>query len=85
MKKRKLTCGLTYYTATASETMLLGGSGICDDCGQPAAKGYLVPVLNHYQCKECFEGFRMRAKYYPEDEPIEQKNCRYYEQMIPME
>lgn len=85
MKKCKLECGLTYYEATRPEIARLGGIGYCDECNEIAEKGYLVPVLNHYMCEECFEDWKKRAKKYPEDLYIEIKNCAYYERMIPLD
>lgn len=84
MKKIKLPIGHIAYEATASEATNLGGLGICDDCGKHAYHGYLVPVLNHYQCPECFKDWSSRAKYYPEDVPFEQEVAKYYESRIPL-
>ncbi len=77
--------GLIAYECTAVETVLLGGCGICDDCGNYAPTGYLVPVLNHYQCPECFAEFNLRAKRYPEDAHIEARTAAYFEDLIPLE
>ena len=46
--------GFTVYEMTGVETMEFGGYGICDYCNEGAAKGYLIPVLNHYYCEECY-------------------------------
>lgn len=54
MRKIKTQRGYIAYSCRGSETALIGGMGICDDCGTPASMGYLVPVLNHYMCPECF-------------------------------
>lgn len=83
MKKRRLSNGLIYYEATASETTYLGGFGVCDDCGNFESKGYLVPVLNHYMCTECFEDWSKSAKHYPEDDRFELETALYFESMIP--
>lgn len=86
MVKNHLQNGLTYYTCSVDELRLIGGLGICDDCGDcPPLGGYLVPVLNHYQCVECFESWSARAKHYPEDDWFEQINMRYWESRIPLE
>lgn len=84
MKKIDTKSGYIAYEATASETVLLGGCGICDDCGKGALNGYLVPVLNHYMCPDCFEDWQANAKYYPEDIPFEENRAYIYEAMIPM-
>ena len=85
MKKIKTSVGYTAYQATAYETALLGGAGICDHCGEFADEGYLVPVLNHYMCPECFKDWEQRGRFYPEDLPVEQRTIAYYEAMIPVE
>lgn len=84
MKKITLENGLIVYKTSAVETMNLGGLGICDDCGKGALHGYLVPVLNHYQCPECFKAWSTRAKYYPEDAQFEKSTAEYYESKIPL-
>ena len=76
--------GLIAYKTTVSEIYSIGGFGICDECGaHPPEVGYLVPVLNHWQCEECFKDWSDRAKYYPEDAPYEAKRATYYEARIP--
>jgi len=84
MKKITLKNGLIAYETSAVETMNLGGIGVCDDCGKGAIRGYLVPVLNHYQCPDCFKDWSARAKYYPEDAPFEKRTAEYYESRIPL-
>lgn len=84
MEKLKSKCGYTVYSVEAGETLLLGGMGICDECNHFAAKGYLVPVLNHYQCPECFAKWDKRGRYYPEDAPHEERVAKYYEAKIPI-
>lgn len=85
MKRMKLNCGHIAYEVSQAEVMLLGGFGICDNCNTAAGKGYLVPVLNRWLCPKCFKEFNSRAKFYPEDLWVEEKNCRYYESIIPMD
>lgn len=84
MKKIRTKRGLIAYHTTAAETTLIGGMGICDECGAAPPDGYLVPVLNHWQCPDCFRDWAGRAKYYPEDAPFERRNARYYESRIPL-
>jgi hypothetical protein len=84
MEKIKIPNGLFAYRATAEDTFKIGGFGTCDDCGQFAAKGYLVPVLNHYQCPRCFHEFKSSAKNYPEDLPFQQRTMEYFESKIPL-
>ena len=84
MEKFHLKNGLIVYKTTTAEIQSIGGLGICDECGQFHPEGgYLVPVLNHWQCKECFEDWKSRAKYYPEDAPYEARRAAYYERVIP--
>ena len=85
MKKVITKGGLIAYKTTSQELQLIGGLGICDECNTAPGSGYLVPVLNHWMCDKCYEDWQRRAKRYPEDDPIEQKNARYYEAMIPLE
>ena len=85
MKKLKTKNGLTAYKVTLEENQTIGGFGICDECGKETEEGYLVPVLNHYQCEGCFENFSKRAKRYPEDDHIEQRRISYFENRIPLD
>lgn len=85
MEKIKIECGLIAYKTTFSEILSIGGLGICDACGQSHHEGgYLVPVLNWWMCEECFNDWKSRATYYPEDAPYEAKRAEYYEAMIPL-
>lgn len=84
MEKIKIPNGLFAYRATAEETFKIGGFGTCDECGQFAAKGYLVPVLNHYQCPKCFREFKYYSSNYPEDLPFQQRTMEYFESKIPV-
>lgn len=83
MKKFKLENGLTYYEVDIIELFSIGGAGICDHCGQMHSKGYLIPVLNHWICKSCFDEWKKDAKRYPEDDIYEQRSIEYYESKIP--
>lgn len=85
MRKMKTKNGLLVYKTTTAEIASIGGMGICDECGKPSLEGgYLIPVMNHWMCHACFDEWKDRAKYYPEDEPIEARNARYYEARIPI-
>lgn len=76
--------GLIAYKTTTAEIQSIGGLGICDECGtyQPDG-GYLVPVLNHWQCEKCFNESKDRLRKYPEDMPFEARYAHYYEARIP--
>ena len=84
MKKFHLKNGLIVYESTAAEITLIGGLGICDECNLREPIGYLIPVLNHWMCKSCFEDWKTRARHYPEDDYIEKRNADYYERFIPL-
>lgn len=84
MQKIRLKNGWYAYEVGAAEIVSMGGYGICDECGHTALRGYLVPVLNHWMCPQCFEEWKGQAKYYPEDEPFERRNMEYYESILPM-
>ncbi len=85
MKKLRSPAGLIAYKTTTEEIYSIGGLGICDDCGTFRADGgYLVPVLNHWMCEECFNDWSGRAKFYPEDAKFELKTAEYYEARIPI-
>lgn len=84
MEKFYTKSGYIAYKTTFLEITRIGGLGICDECGTVHLEGgYLVPVLNHWQCEECFNDWQSRATYYPEDAPFEARTAKYYEAMIP--
>lgn len=88
MKKFYLENGLIAYETTALEITLIGGLGMCDECGKKHKShehGYLVPVLNHWMCKDCFADWKCRCRNYPEDARIETRNAKYYECLIPLD
>ena len=82
MLKFRTECGWIAYKTTAAEIKSIGGLGICDTCNKSSDIGYLVPVLNCWLCEECFNNWKSRAHYYPEDVPVETRRALYYEQMI---
>ncbi len=55
-----------------------GGAGICDNCANTPGRGYYIAVLNRWFCPKCFEEWKERAVWYPEDAPIERKNFEFY-------
>lgn len=42
MRKMRTKAGLIAYHTTAAEITLIGGFGICDECGKHSHDGYLV-------------------------------------------
>lgn len=85
MIKIKTKCGYIAYKVSREEIVSVGGFGICDHCNEPSKTGFLVPVLNHWICPKCYEEWNERAHFYPEDLWVEEKNCQYYESVIPVE
>jgi len=82
MRKINTKSGYIAYSCSALEIKIIGGLGICDECNKTARNGYLVPVLNHYMCGDCFKEWDVSATYYPEDIPFEKKYAAYYEAVI---
>lgn len=77
--------GLIAYKTTTAEIQSIGGLGICDECGQFHPEGgFLVPVLNHWQCEACFNECKDRLQKYPEDMLYEARRAEYYEARIPV-
>jgi hypothetical protein len=55
----------------------LKSPGICDYCNiQPKFGGYYIAVLNKWYCENCYQEFIERAKVYPEDKIIEERNFK---------
>lgn len=65
-------------TENRLEVLMLGGVGVCDWCNDTSKTGYLVAVLNHWYCDECFHEWYQRAIFYDEDVSIETKNFNYF-------
>lgn len=83
MIKYELPIGYVAYKISSEECFSFGGLSICDDCGTFCSEGgYLVPVLNHFMCSECFFDWLSRAKFYSEDLDFEQYWVRYYERIL---
>lgn len=78
--------GHVFYGVTSSELSNILGLGICDECGTFAEQGYLIPILNHYQCPSCFINCHLHTckKVYLDDLPIEKRYINFYEKHIPV-
>jgi len=74
--------GFKVISCSMSETTKFGGMGICDDCNGSDYSGYLICVLNRWYCKECYLDWEQRAKYYPEDSRIEERNFNHYRNLF---
>lgn len=84
MRMVKTKSGYIAYECSVSELQNIGGLGICDFCNNFAVVGYLIPVLNSFYCRKCFERWDSKAKYYANDIIVERKNDAYYRTMIPI-
>lgn len=85
MTKGKTKVGHIFFKTTSTECAKWGGFGICDECNQHSAEGYLVPVLNLWLCPKCFESWQKRAIYYSEDRSYEENKAQYYESILKCE
>lgn len=80
----KVNCGKFLVIETSlKECLDWGGIGICDNCATPhPTKGYYVAVLNLWLCPKCYQEWKIRAKWYKEDEPIEIRNYNTYASIL---
>ena len=74
--------GFGVIRTSAAECFKWGGIAICDSCNQSASSGYLVCVLNHQLCPDCFNDWYKRAKRYQEDIPYEERRFKEYELVL---
>lgn len=83
MEKIKSLKGYVIYKVTKKEMEKLDSPGICDECLAMPDKGFLIPVLNRYLCKECCTNWIRRSKG-PDhrDVEVETKNALYYERVL---
>jgi hypothetical protein len=77
--------GFKVIEVSLIETTQWGGLGICDNCNNPAFKGYYVAVLNHLLCEDCYKDWCKYAIYYPEDNRIEERNFERYKKILNIE
>lgn len=82
MKKFLSKQGYVIYKVRREQLALIGGLGICDECNERPEYGYLVPILNHYQCPNCFDEWNNNHTFYPDDIWFQDHNCEYYEAKI---
>lgn len=76
--------GTSYFELDISEMVgKLKGFAICDSCSQAiGSKGYLVPVLNYVQCKDCFEDSSIQDTYYEEDRAFEESKIKEFKKIL---
>lgn len=82
---KQIECGkFLIIECTAKELREATGQSLvrCDWCDDIALasnyKGYYIAVLNQWFCKKCFEEWKKRAVWYPEDADIERRNFEFY-------
>lgn len=66
--------GFKVISMKSSDTIELGGVGICDRCngnGQSGFSGKYIAALNQWFCDGCFEKWHEKAIYYEEDSSYE--------------
>lgn len=56
----------------------VGSLGICDYCAEHSDEGYYIAVLNKWYCPKCWEEFKLRAVWYPQDAMVEDRNFTCY-------
>lgn len=70
--------GFLILTVNLSDIINIDSPGICDWCSGDVTKGKYIAVLNHIYCDKCYDEWYERAKFYPEDRRIEEKNYNAY-------
>lgn len=85
MIKFKNKVGYVVYRISAEECFTFGGAAICDECNKFCSNGgYLIPVLNHFMCDDCYNEWNSFCTFYPEDLDFERNICFYYENILPV-
>lgn len=74
--------GFRVIKTSNTECIEWGGAAVCDHCNAAASFGYLVSVLNHWICPECFDEWYKGAKRYEEDMPYEQRRMNEYKSAL---
>lgn len=82
MKKFLSKQGYVVYKVRRDQLVLIGGLGVCDECNYSSEYGYLIPVLNHYQCPKCFDEWNNHHTYYEEDLLFQDGYVEFYENEI---
>ncbi len=55
---------------------------VCDDCLSSPEYGYYVAVLNRWLCPKCYSHWVATATRYREDIPVEEKNYKFYRNLL---
>lgn len=74
--------GFKVLKMSLAEVNNIGGIGICDFCNSASQEGYYIAVLNMWYCPKCYQEWYLRAKYYPEDAEIEDRNFNSMREML---
>lgn len=69
-------------TSLIEMASVYGISAICDSCNNPDFEGYLICVLNQWFCPKCYNEWLGRAKNYPDDRAIEERNFKAYSEIF---
>jgi len=70
--------GFKILTICLTDIINIGSPGICDWCSGDVNTGKYIAVLNHIYCDKCYDEWYNRAKYFPQDKPVEDKNYDHY-------
>jgi len=86
MKKVETLSGYSAYYAEYGEIAekILSGNR-CDCCNSTINSGYLIPVLNTYICKSCFDKWNESDLYYEDDRKVDELRSQAYEKLIGLE
>ena len=81
--KMKTKYGLITYKLTDEECIKAGFGNICDSCNTTLYEdNYFIPILNNLMCHNCYEIFSEKAKFYQEDEHIEERRTKLFESLF---
>lgn len=84
-QKKENEKGFLVLETSAAETAEWDGLPICDDCGANAPKGYLIAVLNHWYCQECYDRWYEEAIHYEGDKTFEKRTYNNYAKLLKIE
>lgn len=74
--------GFKVIETSMTECISMGGMAICDSCNQCSVKGYLIAVLNHWMCPECYNEWLEEAVWYEEDVVYENRTFNNYKRIL---
>ena len=75
--------GFKVIELTPEDIINLRFGNICTQCNKEIkSNSYYIAVLNDIMDKDCYEAFINRAIYYPEDSRIEERNFKFYSNLL---